>query len=83
MEAARRFHAALFSIYDGLLGDALRSFFSGGEKIFVDVIIQFLEEDPIFFRSGYLKERIAQRLKRTELSDRQRRRLANVCLNLS
>ena len=80
-EAANRFREAHFAIYDSLLGDVLASFFRG-ERIFLEVVIQLLEEDPFYFRSGYLKERIAHRLLKTPLTDWQKKRLSFVCLNL-
>ena len=44
----------------------------------VEVAVQFLEEDPWFHRSGYLKEEIVRRLKQAELTQTQRNRLAEV-----
>lgn len=46
----------------------------------VELVIQFLEFDPRFFRSGYIKEKFLRRLKRCDLTDAQRRRLANMIL---
>lgn len=45
-----------------------------------DVLIQFLDEDPYFFRSGYAKEIAAKRLKRMDLNARQRKAIGDVCI---
>ncbi len=42
----------------------------------VSVAIRYLEADPWYFRSGYVKEEILDRLKHADLSPDQRRRLA-------
>lgn len=41
----------------------------------VETAIAFLETDPRFFRSGYIKEEMLSRLKHVALSDRQVQRL--------
>ena len=43
--------------------------------------IAFLEIDPIFFRSGYIKEEILTKIKRSRLSKKQIARLRTVLLN--
>ena len=43
--------------------------------------ITFLELDPKFFRSGYIKEEILTKLKRSRLSNKQIARLRTVLLN--
>lgn len=40
--------------------------------------IQFIEEDPWFFRSGYTKETILRRLKHAPLTHNQRVRLLDL-----
>jgi hypothetical protein len=47
---------------------------------FVETGIAFLEADPWFFRSGYEKQNIIRHLKRAQLTDTQRIRLARVVL---
>lgn len=42
--------------------------------------IQFLEADPYFFRSGYVKAEILRRLKKAPLTKSQEQRLRNVVL---
>lgn len=40
--------------------------------------IRFMEADPWFFRSGFIKEEIVRRLKQAPLTDKQRRRLSGI-----
>lgn len=44
----------------------------------IEEAIEFLEADPWFNCSGYLKEEIVRRLKRVPLTEKQRNRLAGV-----
>lgn len=44
----------------------------------VETAIQFLEADPWFHRSGYIKEEILRRLKHPEFSESQRKRLTSL-----
>jgi hypothetical protein len=78
--ACRRFHES----YDALA-------FPGGltlgldrlkrlERLTVEMAVRFLEEDPWFHRSGYIKEVIVRRLKHAPLTEPQRYRLASVLL---
>lgn len=46
----------------------------------IDTALDYLEADPIYFRSGYLKEWIWKRLARCSLSRRQRSRLESIAL---
>jgi hypothetical protein len=59
-EAAREFH----SRYDELAlpGGLIRNYelFKAGDQNARDELIRFLEADPLFFRSGYLKEGMIQ-----------------------
>lgn len=74
--------AAYHRAYDGLA-------FPGGLEHFrqrlkrlepdaVEEAIEFLEADPWFNCSGYIKEEIVRRLKQVALTDRQLNRLASV-----
>ena len=47
-----------------------------GESGATEHAIQFLEVDPRFFRSGYIKQTILQRLKHADVNATQRARLA-------
>ena len=60
-----------------------RAFMPGlasGHVRFIDTAIAFLEADPWFFRSGYEKQNLIRHLKRAQLSEAQRMRLARVVL---
>ncbi len=46
----------------------------------IDEAIEYLEADPWYFRSGYVKEEIVRRLKKAPITERQRHRLAVVIL---
>ena len=46
----------------------------------IESAIVFLEEDPIFFRSGYLKANLLKILSRVELKNSQMARLRKVAL---
>lgn len=46
----------------------------------IERAIQFLEVDPMFVRSGYMKEKFLRRLKRAFLSAEQQERLRKVIL---
>ncbi|HWB13799.1 MAG TPA: hypothetical protein VG826_31525 [Pirellulales bacterium] len=48
------------------------------EPAAIEEAIEFLEADPWFNCSGYVKEEIVRRLKQAVLTDRQRNRLAGV-----
>jgi len=47
----------------------------------IEEAILFLEVDPWYFRSGYLKQRLIRGLKAATLKNRDRIRLWNVCWN--
>ena len=47
----------------------------------IEFSITFLELNPMFFRSGYVKEEILRKLKRSALSEKQNERLRAVLLD--
>jgi hypothetical protein len=53
-----------------------------GEYEAVELAVTFLEVDAMFFRSGYIKEELIQRLKNIELSTEHRERLSRAILNV-
>lgn len=61
---------------DGFLA-ALRA----SQRSAVDDAILYLEVDPWYFRSGYLKERLIRGVKAAELSEQDQRRLWSVVWN--
>ena len=49
-----------------------------GDRETIEDALLFLEIDPWFFRSGYLKERVIRHLKSAQLSDGDKARLRDV-----
>lgn len=49
------------------------------DPIALEFCIQFLEEDPMFFRSGYIKEDLISRLKRAALKKMDKSRIQQIC----
>lgn len=52
-----------------------------GDTDAVEHAVRFLESNPYFFRSGYIKEEIIRRLKHVSLSSDQRTRMGAVILD--
>ena len=46
----------------------------------VEMAVQYLEADPWYFRSGYIKEQLIQALRKVSLTDAQRERLREVVI---
>jgi hypothetical protein len=53
-----------------------------GDPTGLDTIIEFLEADPIYFRSGYLKADLLRWLNRVSLTQEQFQRLGRVVLHV-
>jgi hypothetical protein len=53
-----------------------------GESEAVELAVTLLEVDAMFFRSGYIKEELIQRLKNIKLSAEHRERLSRAILNV-
>jgi len=51
------------------------------DKELLEFVVCFFEVDPWFFRSGYLKQMLLTRLKRSELGAQNKRRLRAVLLD--
>lgn len=56
------------------------SAFRRGEFEGIETVLDFLEADPIFFRSGYSKEWMWKRLAHCPLTDKQLARLETIAL---
>jgi tetratricopeptide (TPR) repeat protein len=52
-----------------------------GDSTGLETIVKFLEDDPWFFRTGYIKADLVKYVRRVELSDSYRVRLQKVILN--
>jgi hypothetical protein len=79
-EACRRFHQSYDQLaFPGGVSQWLTRLEMNDSGAIEDAVI-FLEVDPIFFRSGYLKERALKYLRWAPLNDDQKRRLRLVIL---
>jgi len=81
-DAARAWHAVRHPT-ERLWGDKFLSDLRASERSAIEDAILFLEVDPWYFRSGYLKERLIRGLKAAKLSEQDRRRLWNVVWNVA
>jgi hypothetical protein len=78
-KACAKFHAEYANLsYPG--GDERLEAFLRGDAAEIETAILFLDVDPYFFRSGYLKQIIWDRLKGFELSTSQRTQLELVAI---
>ena len=78
--ACRRFHEAYDRLaFPGGLARGL-SLLANGDPAMIEESIRFLEVDPWFFRSGYIKAEIIRHLRRAPLSPAQVGRLRQVIL---
>ena len=81
-QTCRELHESYDSLaYPGGLEAGMSSLLEGDARA-IEKAIAFLEVDPYFFRSGYIKEEIIRRLKGFALSDIQKRRLSRVIVRL-
>jgi len=79
-DACDCFHRAYDQLaFPGGLSDGLRRL-SEGDATAVEAAVAFLEADPWFFRSGYIKADLIRYLKRLPLTDSQLARLRSVVL---
>lgn len=76
---AELFHNAHIDIFEEPFESAWSQFWNGDYSS-LDVLIQFLEEDPYFFRSGYMKEALLRRLSVLHLGGSRTVRLRKLCL---
>ncbi len=75
-KACKEFHS-----YTSELNELVNRVYEESEPKDTDVIefiLSFLEVDPVFFRSGYIKEEMLKKIKRVELTEKQIYRLRNV-----
>jgi hypothetical protein len=79
-EACRRFHSSYDELaFPGGLSNAM-SMLPAKNPTTIEVAVRFLESDPWFFRSGYIKAELMKHLRRVPLSEDQRIRLQQVIL---
>lgn len=80
-EAAREFHAAVAAAYPADFAETL-DLARAGDAQALDRLLDFLEADPMFFRSGYVKAQVARIAKTAILTPRQLQRVERIVLNL-
>lgn len=59
----------------------LRALLARHDPATIEMAVRFLEVDPWFFRSGYIKAELMRQLQRVAFTDELRRRLQRVILN--
>ena len=81
-EAARVFHDAIDAAWPPGFFDSLgRLKLAAGGPEDVEVVLGFLEADPIFFRSGYMADKALRWIDRQPLTPDQQQRLRAVLLD--
>ena len=80
-KAAEAWHAQLYPT-DVLWTDEFRAALKASSRDAIEQAILYLEVDPWYFRSGYLKDRLIRGLKRANLKEKDRDRLRNVIWNV-
>ena len=79
--ACERFHSSFDRLaFPGGLEREL-DLLKRGDVQAVEMAVRFLEVDPWFFRSGYIKEEILLALRKVTLTDDQRERLREVIMD--
>lgn len=73
-EACAAWHAHR-SVLDTFWRDEALVQLEAGDPAMLDLAIAYVEVDPYYFRSGYLKKRLFRRLKRLTLPDVQKKRI--------
>ena len=81
-DACAVWHSSEFAT-DILWSDGFMARLRDSQREAVSDAILFLEVDPWYFRSGYLKARLIRGLKRAKLTERDKLRLRNVIWNVA
>ncbi len=81
-EATSAWHSQRYPT-DILWEDAFLDRLRASDREAIEDAILFLEIDPWYFRSGYLKERLIRGLKAAELTERDKTRLRYVLWNVA
>jgi len=80
-ELIERFHHAIYAAYPPGFEDQYQAL-KAGNAAGAEMAIAFLEADPWFFRTGYIKANLARFLKRIPLSNTQVSRLEKVLIKI-
>ena len=79
-EAARRFHESYdYLAFPGGLNESMRRL-AEHDPVVIETAVKFLEVDPMFFRSGFIKQDLIKHLKKSALNNDQKERLQQVIL---
>lgn len=78
-KAAAALHAYEHPVFELWRAETLAGI-RAGDRTAIEGALSFLEADPFFFRSGYLKEKVLHALKRAPLTGRDQARLQMVVL---
>jgi hypothetical protein len=81
LHAIEAFHAAYARVYPQDLR-LLEQGALAASDVDTSIILDFLEADPVFFRSGYMKETLLGELKRRTLDRREVERLQGIILSV-
>jgi hypothetical protein len=74
--------AAVWNVYPPDFCSAFEALRDGREPVELSPLIAFLEADPYFYGSGYMKEEVLRLLKRCDLTPTQAERLRGVILHI-
>lgn len=78
-QACADFHSYKSSI-DNLMEEAMSASVYTDKEL-QEFVVCFLEEDPMFFRSGYIKEELLRRIKRSDIKEALKVRLRHVLID--
>jgi hypothetical protein len=81
MAKIREFHEALYEAYPANFGTCMKNL-KARHVEGLDIAITFLEDDPWFFRSGYMKARLLYYIAKIELSEDYKIRLRRIIINV-
>jgi len=78
-EACKQFNAYI-TVFSPLLMKIYNEKYLSNQDV-IEFTISYLEVDPMYFRSGYIKEEMLRKIKRTSLNEKQKYRLRNLLYN--
>jgi len=78
-EACKKFNAYI-TVFSPILMKIYNEEYLSNQDI-IEFTISYLEVDPMYFRSGYIKEEMLRKIKRTTLNEKQKYRLRNLLYN--
>jgi hypothetical protein len=81
-DACDEFHDTVLST-DYLWLDETQQLIRNGERSTIEDVLLFLEVDPWYFRSGYLKEMLIESLKQAPLTDQDKARIRQIIISVA